>query len=316
MTRAGLVYQDDGTPSLIDVSSQEAAPGRGIFSCVVDSDPKYSEEAGRWFAVLTRAAGVDPRDLTVHFIGEPSPALLRLTRRGVRLVEVEPFDTRVPTCNKIAGIAELAKRPFGDDDIVVLSDTDVAIVEDPRRLPVPPGAVGGKIVDGPNPPIGVLTDVFAAAGVEMPRVVRTGCQADGMTLDGNFNGGLYLLRGSLVPRVAAAWATFARWLLDLGLLGPHRYFTDQVAMSLALCREGISPWSLPSHWNYPVHVPRWIDARAAPPAVIHYHRRVAPSGQLQLTGAAAIDGVIAKANDAISAYLEREGVLPCPGTCS
>jgi hypothetical protein len=282
----------------------------------VDSDPKYSAEAGRWFAVLTRVARVDPRDLTVHFIGEPSLALRRLARYGVRLVEVEPFDARVPTCNKIAGILELANLPLGDDDIVILSDTDVAIVEDPRRLPVPPGAVAGKIVDGPNPPLTVLADVFAAAGLEMPQVVRTGCQPGALTIDGNFNGGLYLLRGRLVPRVGAAWAAFARWLLDLDLLGPHRYFTDQVAMSLALRCEGIPPWSLPSQWNYPVHVPQWIDARAVPPAVIHYHRRVGPSGQLHLTGAEAVDRVISKANGAISAYLEREGVLPCPETCS
>jgi hypothetical protein len=280
----------------------------------VDRDPKYSEEVGRWFAVLTRVARADPRDLTVHFIGEPSPTLQRLIRCGVRLVEVEPFDTRVPTCNKIAGVLELAKRQFGDDDIVILSDTDIAIVEDPRRLPVPADAVGGKIVDGPNPPITVLTDVFAAAGLEMPRVVRTGCQADAVTFDGNFNGGLYVLRGRLLPRVAAAWAAFARWLLDLDLLGPHRYFTDQVAMSLALRCGGIPPWPLPSQWNYPVHVPQWIDARAIPPAAIHYHRCVAPSGQLRLTGVAAIDDVIAKANDAIGAYLEREGALSCPGT--
>lgn len=65
-----------------------------------------------------------------------------------------------------------------------------------------------------------------------------------------------------------------------------------------------------------MHVPQWIDARAAPPAVIHYHRRVAPSGQLQLTGAAAVDAVIAKANEAIRTYLERERVAPCHGTCS
>jgi hypothetical protein len=293
-----------------------SAPANGIFSCVVDSDPHYSEEVRRWFAILTRAARVSPRDLTVHFIGEPSLALLRLSRCGVRLVEVEPFDTRIPTCNKIAGALQLAKRPLDDDDIVVLSDTDVAIVEDPRRLPVPPSAVGGRIVDGPNPPIRVIADVFAAAGLEMPRAVRTGCQADGVTIDGNFNGGLYLLRGRLIPRVATAWGAFAQWLLALDLLGPHRYFTDQVAMSLALRSERIAPWSLWSQWNYPVHVPRWIDARAVSPAVIHYHRCVAPSGQLQMTGAAAIDKVISKANDAIKAYQEWEGVPPCPETYS
>jgi hypothetical protein len=298
------------------IGPKQRAPARGGFSCVVDSDPRFSEEVTRWFAVLTQVAQVHPRDLTVHFIGEPSPALLRLSRCGVRLAEVEPFDTTVPTCNKIAGALEVTKRPLEDDDILILSDTDVAITEDPRRLPIPQGAVGGKIVDGPNPGVAVLADVFAAAGLEAPRIVRTGCQANAVTVDGNFNGGLYVLRGRLAPRVASAWAAFARWLLDLDLFGPHRYFTDQVAMSLALRREGIRPWSLPSRWNYPVHVPQWIDATAAPPAAIHYHRCVAPSGQLHLTGVPAVDGVIAKANDAIRAYLEREEVLPCPGTCS
>jgi hypothetical protein len=281
----------------------------------VDSDPVYAEQAGRWFAVLTRVAGISPRDLTVHVIGEPAPALLRLARCGVRLVEVDPFDTRVPTCNKIAGALELASRP-GHDDVAVLSDTDVVIVEDPRRLPVPAGAVAGKIVDGPNPPIAVLAGVFAAAGLEMPGVVPAGCQAGATTIEGNFNGGLYLLPGRLLPRVAAAWAGFARWLLDLDLLGPHRYFTDQVAMSLALRSEEIRPWPLPGRWNYPVHVPQWIDARAAAPAAIHYHRCASPSGQLQLTGAAAVDGVIAEANSAISAHLEWERGLRCPGTYS
>jgi hypothetical protein len=282
----------------------------------VDSDPRFSAEVGRWFAVLTQVARVQPRDLTVYFIGEPSAALLRLSRHGVRLAEVEPFDTRVPTCNKIAGALAVAKRPLADDDIVILSDTDVAITEDPRRLLIPHGAVGGKIVDGPNPGIAILAGIFAAAGLTPPRIVRTGAQPGAVTFDGNFNGGLYLMRGRLVPRLAASWAACARWLLDLDLLGPHRYFTDQVAMSLALRRERIRPWSLPSRWNYPVHVSQWIDPAAAAPAAIHYHRRVAPSGQLHLTGAPAVDGVIATANDAIKTYLEPEGVLPCPGTCS
>lgn len=195
------------------MSSDDPAPAPGVFSCVVDSHPRYAAEVQRWFAVLTRVAQVSPRDLTVHYIGEPTAALLRLSRYGVRLAEVAPFDTRVPTCNKIAGAVELARRPFGPDDVVVLSDTDVAIARDPRRLPVPRDAMGGRIVDGPNPPVAVLAGVFARAGLELPQVVRTGRQADGLTIDGNFNGGLYLLPGRLVPRLAAAWAAFARGCL-------------------------------------------------------------------------------------------------------
>jgi hypothetical protein len=298
------------------MDAQQPAPARGVLACVVDRDPRFSAEARRWFAVLTDSAGVQPRDLTVHCIGQPSAELLRLARCGVRLTPVAPFDRRVPTCNKISGALALARRPLAGDDVVVLSDTDLAMVEDPRRLAVPADAVGGRAVDGPNPGLAVLAGVFAAAGLELPPVVPAGAQAGAVTVAGNFNGGLYVLRGSLVPRVASAWAACARWLLERDRLGPHRYFTDQVALALALRREGIRPWPLPGRWNYPVHVRHWISPAAVPPAAIHYHRRVTPSGQLCLTGVPAVDGAIGRANEAIRACRSREEVLPCPGTCS
>ena len=40
----------------------------GRFSCVVDSDPRFHLDALRWYAALTRVAGVASGDLVVHAV--------------------------------------------------------------------------------------------------------------------------------------------------------------------------------------------------------------------------------------------------------
>ena len=59
---------------------------------------------------------------------------------------------------------------------------------------------------------------------------------------GNCNGGLYLIPAPLLPVLAPAWETWARWLLDRrGLLRDWTFHLDQVAMVLALAAEGSAP---------------------------------------------------------------------------
>lgn len=41
------------------------------------------------------------------------------------------------------------------------------------------------------------------------------------------------------------------------------------------------------------------DPELSPPAGLHYHKAVEPSGELSLTGAAIVDGVIQEVNAAI-----------------
>jgi SAM-dependent methyltransferase len=182
----------------------------------------------------------------------------------------------------------------------VLTDSDVAVCEDPRQIPIPPGRVGMTPVHLANPPLAVLEQVFAAAGLPLPHLTALQLQPGELTVAGNGNGGLYVVDGPRLAAVAGAWAHWARWLLDRQeLLASWALHTDQVAMALALAAAGIPVCDLDIRWNLPTHVPAIIPAAPPVPAVVHYHRHVDAAGRLLPTGRAAIDRQIAAANAAL-----------------
>ena len=279
----------------------EVSP-RGVFSCVVDVDPRFHLEALRWYATLDRIVGVDPADLVVHAVeGSESHVLEFLRSRRVSIVDVERFDERSPHCNKISGAVSLARR--GVDGLAVLTDTDVAVVQDPRHIALGANEVGLRRVGAGNPPLHILETLFEAAGVELPPPVpiefapRTGQ----FTLSGHGNGGLYVVPGPLLPALAAAWERWARWILDhLHLLETWSTFVDQAAMTLALADGGCSPCNLGLEWNFPTNNPRRIPARPPVPAALHYKGNVTADGPLGPSGSAVVDRRIAIANEAIT----------------
>ena len=185
----------------------------GVISCVVDEKPRFHFEALRWFAALNRIAGVDPADLAVHVVGADDSAQLNYLRaRGVSVKTVEGFDERHPHCNKISGALELATSTV--TGLGVLTDTDIAVSEDPRSLTLPPREVASRIVVWPIPTVEVLTTIFEQADLELPPLVELDWPLGERTIVGNGNGGLYLIPGVILPRVVRAWADWARWLLE------------------------------------------------------------------------------------------------------
>jgi SAM-dependent methyltransferase len=280
-------------------TTESALAGRGVFACVVDEDPRFHLEALRWFASLTSIAGVDPHDLVIHVVGADSTDALRYLRsRGVTVRPVDPFDSKSPHCNKIAGALRLVDERT--DGMVVLCDTDIVVLEDPRALALPPGSIGGKVVDTPVPPLEVLQEIFRAADVPTPPATELPWGDEERTVVGNSNGGLYLIPSALLPVVAPAWETWARWLLARReLLLDWTFHLDQVAMTLALASEGIDTEQLDVRWNTPIHDLRRIPPDPPLPAVIHYHGEIDPQGRIRTTGFPTIDRQIVRANEAI-----------------
>lgn len=272
---------------------------KGTFSCVVDEHPRFHLEALRWFVALTTIAGVDPRDLVVHVVGpDTSDVLAHLRSRGVTVRSIDPFDPRSPHCNKVAGALKMAEEQT--DGLVVLCDTDVAVLEDPRTLVLPPGSIGGKVVDTPVPPLEVLHRIFAAAEVPAPRTTPLPWGENQETVVGNSNGGLYLIPAPLLPVLASAWEKWARWLLDRReLLLDWTFHLDQVAMVLALSAEGIGSEQLDIRWNTPIHDLSRIPPDPPIPAVIHYHQEIDLEGRIRTTGFPSIDRQIDRVNEAI-----------------
>ena len=281
-------------------ATDPSGAAEGQFACVVDEHPRFHLDALRWYAALTALAGVKPSDLVVHAVGSRSSEVLRfLATQGVTIRSVERFDVRSPHCNKISGALRLADLPM--IGMAVLCDTDVVVLEDPRRLNLPPGAVAGKLVDAPVPPLDVIHNIFFAAGLNPPSTVPLPWGPDDWTVTGNNNGGLYMIPGPLLPRVATAWAHWATWLLDRSeLLEEWTVYVDQVAMAVALAGENIGSTPLDVRWNTPTHDPSRIPSDAPEPAVVHYHQEVDRRGLIRLSGTASIDRRIAEVNRAIS----------------
>ncbi len=286
------------TPSKGSVANDNRLAG-AIFSCVVDEHPRFHLDALRWFASLTTIAGVDPRDLVIHVVGtDGSDALTYLRSRGVTVRAVEAFDPRSPHCNKVAGALRLAREGLGRP--VVLCDTDIVVLEDPRTIDIPPGSIAGKVVDTPVPPLEVLHDIFAAAGLAPPPTTSLPWGQNQVTVAGNSNGGLYLIPAPVLPILAPAWETWAHWLLDRReLLLDWTFHLDQVAMVLALTAQGIASEELDVRWNTPIHDLRRIPRDAQAPAVIHYHQEIDREGCIRLTGFPSIDQQVERANESI-----------------
>jgi hypothetical protein len=273
--------------------------GGGTFACVVDQDPRFHLEVLRWFASLHGVAGVDPHDLVVHAVGgTSSEALALLEDKGVAVRPIELFDPRSPHCNKIAGALCLAEA--GVSGMAVLTDTDIAICEDPRSQRLPDRAVASKLVDFAIPRLDTLRAIFKEASIALPPLEPLDRRSGQSTVAGNGNGGIYLVPGSHLPQVAAAWAYWARWLLERReLLGDWGTFVDQVAMALAIAAEGFEAIRLKRRWNLATNEPQFLPRRTGPPAVLHYHTRVDRMGLLSPTGRAAVDRRIRRVNAAI-----------------
>src|SRR6202034_4288855 len=109
-----------------------------------------------------------------------SDALDHLASRGVTVRSIEGFDPISPHCNKVAGALRLAEDRI--EGMIVLCDTDVAVLEDPRTLVVKPGSIGGKVVDTPVPPLDVIQGIFAAARVPAPPTTPLPWGADQRTI--------------------------------------------------------------------------------------------------------------------------------------
>ena len=286
-------------------STHPSGAAAGRFACVVDEHPRFHLDALRWYAALTALAGVKPSDLVVHAVGGRSSEILGfLGTQGVNIRSVERFDARSPHCNKISGALRLADDPI--DGMAVLCDTDVVVLEDPRRLKLQPGTVAGKLVDAPVPTLEVVLSIFLAAGLKAPPTVPLPWGPDDWTVSGNSNGGLYLVPGPLLPRLATAWAHWAVWLLDRAeLLQEWTVYVDQVAMALALAAEGVGSIALDVRWNTPTHDPSRIPHDAPEPKVLHYHQELDLQGLIRVTGTASIDSRIGEVNGAIRAVWKQ-----------
>ena len=265
----------------------------GIVACVVDHDARFHDEVLRWFACLVNLACVPATDLLVLSVeGTRSAATETLEREGVRVCDVARLEGIDRYCNKIAGMRSAADL---GDRAVVLTDCDLAFLDDPRRLFVA-GALAAKEVDTPNPPISILTRILNEARLPLPKLSQLALVPREHTLDGYMNGGLYAGDASILRPLVPVWERWARWLTErIELLQEWAMHVDQTAMLLATTELATPLHALDIAWNCPTHLKRELPSLATVHA-LHYHRAVDARGHLKLTHNVTVNAAIARVN--------------------
>lgn len=277
----------------------------GRIVCVADTGEHFRDQVERWFHCLTQLARVPPPDLTTVFVDASSVPdwAAPLVSAGMGVEFAAAFDPRSPHCNKIAGLMKAIDSGSGP---IVLTDCDVAFLQDPRSFPGRNTAISGKPVDLRNPPIRVLDAILKEAGLPAPRKVRLSGRPWQRTYLGNFNGGMLVFGRSIVDSLVDRWAVRAKWLLDRSaLLEKWAIHVDQVSLLLAIIDEGTEMVRLSPGYNCPTHVRG--DLLGLTPVALHYHYRVDQAGDLLPMGRRAIDRQVSVVNRALRAAREAGG---------
>jgi hypothetical protein len=269
-------------------------------SCVVDDTPEIWSSIVPWLASAIELGRIPPSRIYLHHACALRPPIEALCRKlGVNSRKVEPFDPRYPHTNKTRRCA----TDFGDVKHVVLTDVDVVFADQPRfeaiRMPV-----AAKFVDLQNPPVNVLRSVFAMASVQCPEICMNTYvnakneNAQFETLSGNFNGGMYVIDGTVLGRIAVDWAYWAHWLIArIDLLGVWDLHVDRVAFCLAVNRLRLPLGVLGDVWKFPLQliaVPEEIE-----PVILQHHALLVDRQQLRQASAPQAREAIARVKSAI-----------------
>jgi hypothetical protein len=270
-----------------------------VYSCVYEPAPKYAVQLRIWLATIVELAGVARSDVVVHLVegADVDGTAAFLDAEGIRHRTIARFGDGT-YCNKLGQVDD---PTFAAYDYVALCDLDLAFRRGLEAW-AGDGDIAAKPVDYPNPPLEVLDRLYAAAGLAgRPDVVACTHAAGSATYANNCNGGVYILRAGIVSNLGRAWKKWALWALERGdLIGAHIGHVDQISFGLAAWDLGLAVRALPVEANMPTHAPpEHYPAGMGPPAVLHYHDRLATDDTLMPVGIEVIDECIRSVNEVL-----------------
>lgn len=273
-----------------------------VFSFVIDNEPRFVRSGFHLVKSLLRhTEGLDLRVFVqvTPEVNEETRAIFRGLGCDVR--QIDRFgDGRY--CNKLNQF-----EAFTDVDFryAVLMDTDMVVLAPLQRL-LTGDRIRGRVVAHAVPSVAALERLADMSGLPFrPPVTATDCS--GLpTLEGNLNGGLYVVPAPLTGVVSVEWKRWTEWVRrnDEPLRSEGRQDNaDQVGLWLALHHAAL-PWeALAANWNYnPANNHLSFDA-SAPVAMLHYHRRLDHTGRISIDNPPAINvDLIKRANAELEAH--------------
>lgn len=294
-------------------------------SFVIDNKPKFIEQGERLLLSLWHV-GMLPSEEVDVYVQYPAcmdvDELSFYSKFGICLVPYTPYtEPEAAYCNKLSQLDNTALFSYGH---VILLDADVFLLE--SLVPLCRGeAVRSKPVDMPNPPMSVWHSLVESAGLDdLTHHAAPSFTPDQTTPLFNCNGGLYVMRGCDLERLAPGWRNWAMFCLDqAAILGRWAHHADQLGFALAmlesrqprsLCKLDFEP--LPAEWNVPTHLPEkhYRNVPSLDVKMLHYHDHLdQDTGLLKTTGVEWVDEAILHANHVLtSSDSFPQGHMPEP----
>ncbi len=275
-------------------------PGSLLIACVAEDRPDHHIKVANLVGTVRALGGsLGAARVVVHYIDAVDPGVRELLEQAGVDVKIDSrFDSRCPHANKLRMLEDV-----DGIDLLVAMDVDMVVARDFSQH-LHRGVVGAKIVD-----VNPLTDsewqqLYDYAGLTMPGE-RYVCTSDGGITPPYFNSGLITIPVEWITLLRAAWGLYVGWLLDatgdLPWLERHAFFTDQLALALALQAIGCPRQPLPIEMNFPTHiaVAPVFSPQDVEPCVLHYHDRVNADGTLAPTSYRSPNLAVRRVNAAI-----------------
>jgi len=279
-----------------------ACATRIVYSCIVDTHPKFRNQARIIIATLL-SVGVLPDDIIIHVAPDvPAETREAVAAMGVCIMELKPIAIGGGYFNKIAQLQMLGSVKAST---YVLCDTDLAFLESLSAY-AGSSVTWAKPVDAENPPLERLEAMRMRAGIRAtPRIALTTSKRL-PTYATNCNGGVYILPRRTLLKLFLPWQEYARLAsMAQDLLGRYVVSADQIGFALAMLYLEEDVAELPVELNFSATSGHWSHMTTIRPLVLHHHQDGDELGLLRPTGYPLVDEAIAEINRRVMAFASR-----------
>lgn len=305
----GCVAPRSGTStgSLSAAASREflEPPGhmRLLTRCIAEDRPRFDQQTWLFALSAVRCAGaISDGIIEVGYVDRVNTSQARrLGAIGATVRVVERVNARHPPANKLRMFEMTEHIGF---DALVAADCDIAFVGDPSPE-LPESTIGLRPADHDCMSSAGWQDLFHRLGSPLREVETFPWKAEATTRYPYFNSGFISVPRDLVTPLGNAWHTALErvdaYVTSLDHQPSWAFFTDQIALSVALADTGLPVTILPPILNVPSHLGRAPATRLREaPLAIHYHDHVTGKGYLLPCGVPLLDRAIVMLNAEIA----------------
>jgi len=280
----------------------EIDPRRILVACQGPTREPFFQEVEYLFKSLSLYGGklAESKKIACFTESLNQDQIKRLEKLSVKSRIVQDIDKRCIHASKIQNLSLYKEEDF---EFLISLDTDVVVTNDFSSF-IDESKVGAKPVDQDPLSLGNWSQLFGYFGLEVPQERYLTSFQMSETIP-YFNSGVLLIPKKYVEKLYEKWKWFVFKLLDsykdLPEIKKHSFFTDQLALSLALTKAKIPHKELPLEMNFPTHseVHNYTKPNQLKPYLIHYHHKFTSHGKISHCSYPNINKEIDKINESV-----------------